>query len=93
MLSLGVSCHMRRLVGGRGVLHGGALLRDPVPSSAGSRPAAVATCLPAQFSFPPGPPLSFRRSIWPCAAGPQLPAGCLPGPLGCQAVSFWMVLL
>lgn len=71
----------------------GALLRDPIPSSAGFRLATVATCLPFQFSFPPGPPLSFRLSIWPCAPGPQLPMGCPPGPLGCQAVSFWMVLL
>lgn len=71
----------------------GALPRDPIPSSAGSTLAPVATCLLAQVSFPPGPPLSFRLSIWPCAPGPQLPVGCPPGPLGCQAVSFWMVLL
>lgn len=87
--SLGVSRHMLRL----GRLHRGALPRDPIPSSAGSRLATAAACLPAHFFFPPGPPLSFRLSIWPCGPGPQLPMGCLPGPFVCQAVSFWMVLL
>lgn len=65
--------------------------RSPPPPAPHWPP--VATCLLAQVSFPPGPPLSFRLSIWPCAPGPQLPMGCPPGPLGCQAVSFWMVLL
>lgn len=76
-----------------GERHGGALLRYPVPSVTGSRLATAAAGLPAHLFFPPGLPLSFRLSIWPCGPGPQLPTGCPPGPFLCQAVSFWMVLL
>lgn len=74
---------------GWGARTGGAP-RGRIPSPPGSRLVAGSACLPPHFFLPPGPPLSSRPSIWPCAPGPQLPAGRPPGPLAVRlSVSGW----